>query len=624
MGVGELRGYILIAVVLCLAQAFGLETISSARADTEAAPAATAAPATGLRKLPWETDGAAAKPAKPVAPLESSTASLVGEPAVPKAAAKAPKAAAEAPKAAAKAPKAADEPQAMPLTPPDAGTMSPDAETAPSGAETVSQGEELAEPKPKVADGPPVPAHPTVAIIREKLADPAVTKDAHADDVAALQAFYRGWGKPPVWITEMGFSAKAQAALFEIDRAEAWGLDREAFTLPEPNGLPADEEARALAEIALDLAILKYARFARGGRHVPSEISNLFDQAPPLRDPETVIADIAAVEAPGDYLQSLHPQHAQFAGLREALAEARAADKPNETDIRRLVINMERWRWMPEDLGTLYVLLNTPEFMLYVMKDGEEIYRDKTLVGTIGYPTPIFSADLETIVFNPDWVAPPSVLRDKLWPALKRKNFKLLSSNKMTVSRNGKRVDPAKVNWSRVNIHNYVFRQAAGPKNVLGKAKFLYPNKHVVYMHDTLPPRKKVFKKDMRAIGYGCVRMERPKSFAALMLAEDHELPKSKVAEMWKKGVNKPVRMESKPPVHTTYFTAAVDGEGTVKTFKDLYGLDRKHAATLFGSTEGFPKPPPQPKPKSSRRNVASSAPTHSGSWANALGFGSD
>jgi murein L,D-transpeptidase YcbB/YkuD len=469
-----------------------------------------------------------------------------------------------------------------------------------------------------------VPAHPTVAIIREKLADPKVTKDAAEEDVAALQAFYRAWGEPPLWTTEMGLTAKGQAALFEIGSADDWGLDPKAFALPEPSVLPPNEEAQALAEITLDLAILKYARFARGARHIPSEISDLFDQTPPLREPKIVMTEIAALDSPDTYLQSLHPQHAQFERLRQALLEARDAEKPKETDIRRLVMNMERWRWMPEDLGPLYVWLNTPEFMLYVMKDGEAIHEDKTLVGTIGYPTPVFSADMETIVFNPNWTAPYSVLQDKLWPALKREQYEIIKSNKLRVSYRGRRINPTKVDWRRVNIHNFTFTQKSGPKNVLGKAKFLYPNKHVVYMHDTLPYGRKMFKKNSRAFGFGCVRMAKPQAFAALMLAEDQELPKSKVTELWKKGVNSPVTMESKPPVHTTYFTAVVDDEGKVSTFEDLYGLDRKHAAALFGSTKGFSVPPPEKKSPS--RSVASSAPARntgggSGS-ANSLGFG--
>ena len=173
-----------------------------------------------------------------------------------------------------------------------------------------------------------------------------------------------------------------------------------------------------------------------------------------------------------------------------------------------------------------------------------------------------------------------------------------------------------------MNIHNFTFTQKSGPKNVLGKAKFLYPNKHVVYMHDTLPYRRKVFQEKVRAIGYGCVRMEKPREFATLMLAEDQAMPASEVKEMWNKGINKSVTLQTKPPVHTTYFTAVVDGKGKAATFTDLYGLDRKHAEALFGDTEGFPEPPPERK---KRETIASgpseSADSAAGTFANSLGF---
>ncbi len=471
-----------------------------------------------------------------------------------------------------------------------------------------------------------VPPHPVVAIIRDKLAGTGVDKDADTDDVAALRTFYGAWNRPPLWITDMGLSAKGQAALFEIQKADDWGLDAKAFALPDAGALPANPEAQASAEIKLDLAILKYARFARGGRFTPSEISDVLDQTPPLRDPQEVIAEIAVTASPGAYLQSLHPHHTQFVRLHQALLKARDNEeegaKTDETAIRRIIINMERWRWLPEDLGPLYVWLNTPEFMLYLVKDGKTIFSDKTLVGTIGNPTPVFSADMDTIVFNPDWIAPPSVLDEKLLPALRRKDFNILKANKLHVSYQGKRIDPTRVNWSRVDIHNFTFSQKAGPKNVLGKAKFLYPNKHVVYMHDTLPYRQKVFEEEKRDIGYGCVRMQRPQQFAELMLAEDKEWPASKVKDLWDKGVNSPVTLDKTPPVHTTYFTVVVDDQGKVATFGDLYGIDRKMAVALFGDAKGFPEPPPEPKQKDS---AVASAPTGSpsggGGFAHALGF---
>ena len=121
----------------------------------------------------------------------------------------------------------------------------------------------------------------------------------------------------------MGFSARAQAALFEIGEAEDWGLDPAAFELPPADALPRTPEEQAIAEIKLDLAILKYARFAKGGRLNPPEVSGLFDQAPSLRDPKIVLAEVEAAEAPDAYLQSLHPKHEQFQRLRKALLEAR-------------------------------------------------------------------------------------------------------------------------------------------------------------------------------------------------------------------------------------------------------------------------------------------------------------
>lgn len=255
----------------------------------------------------------------------------------------------------------------------------------------------------------PAPADPVVAIIRAKLADAGIRKGAHADDLAALEAFYGARTEGPLWTTEMGFSAKGQRTIFEIEKADDWGLEAKAFALPQAAALPESHEAQALAEIKLDLAVLKYARFGRGGRFAPSEISELLDQTPPVRDPAVVLSEIAAAAAPDVYLRSLHPKHEQFVRLRQALLEARSNDgegtePASEQDIKRLVMNMERWRWMPEDLGSLYVWSNTPEFMLYVVKDGKTVFSDKILVGTIGYPTPVFSADMATIVFNPDWI----------------------------------------------------------------------------------------------------------------------------------------------------------------------------------------------------------------------------
>jgi murein L,D-transpeptidase YcbB/YkuD len=452
---------------------------------------------------------------------------------------------------------------------------------------------------------PPAPADPLVATITAKLADPAIGKGAHPNDLAALASFYADRGARTqggaLWVTEMGLSARGHQALFEIEKAGEWGLDAAAFELPSADALPATLEEQALAEIKLDLAILKYARFARGGRLTPSAVSSLFDQTPPLRDPKTVLAEIETAEAPDAYLRSLHPKHEQFVHLREALLKARGttedgAPAGDGKDIKRILMNMERWRWMPESLGSVYVLNNSAAFMLYVVKDGKTIFADKTLVGTISYATPIFTAPMTTIVFNPDWNAPETVVKENILPPLRRKSYSILKSHKLFVSYNGRPVDATKVDWNRVDGLAFTFTQKPGPHNNLGKVKFLYPNRHTVYMHDTLPVRKKYFKQSVRLIGHECVRMEKPDKFASILLAESNGIAEARIKELWDKGANSSVALERKVPVHMVYFTAVADESGKVETFADVYGLDRKLALALFGDATGFPEPPPESK----------------------------
>lgn len=453
--------------------------------------------------------------------------------------------------------------------------------------------------------GSPSPAaDPVVALIRTKLADSALRKGANPDDFAALEAFYKARAGGPLWMTDMGVSAKGLRALSEIAQADDWGLAASAFDLPSEGELPANPEAEALAEVKLDLAILKYARFARGGRLNPLDLDDKLDQVPPMRDPNVIFTEIAASDAPDSYLQSLHPRHEQFARLRQALLKARGKEedgapgevgtKPaNDLDIKRIIINMERWRWMPENLGSIYVWNNSPEFMLYVVKDGKTIYADRTLVGTSKYATPVFDADMTSIIFNPDWIAPETVLVENLLPPLRDGNYSILKIHKLSVSYNGKPIDPTSVDWGRVNIKAFTFTQKGGPENVLGKVKFWFPNKHTVYMHDTLAYRKKYFGKPMRAIGHDCVRMEKPENFADVVLAEGKDWSAAQVKDQWDNGVNSSVTLDRPIPVHMTYFTVVVDDRGKVSTFADLYGFDRKVANALFGDTTGFPLPPP-------------------------------
>jgi murein L,D-transpeptidase YcbB/YkuD len=479
----------------------------------------------------------------------------------------------------------------------------------------------------------PAAAMPIVESIRAKLADPAIRRNASAEDISAAEAFYNGRSEP-VWMTDMGFSREGQAAIDEILEADDWGLESTAFPLPSAGKLPASMDEQARAEIELSLAVLKYARYARGGRTDPDKLKNV-DMRPSFRDPKTVLAEIAEAAEPDLYLQSLHPKHEQFQRLRQALlkarAEAEAGAKPRNT--QKILINMERWRWMPKDLGALYVQINIPEFMTYIVKNGKTIHAEKVVVGKPVYATPIFSADLKSIVFNPEWTVPSTIIREDLLPRLRGGGgmfgggSSVLKQHELNVNYNGKRVSPSSINWNTVNMGAISFTQAPGPKNVLGKVKFLYPNRHSVYMHDTI--KRELLQLQVRAEGHHCPRVANPGKVAAIILAEDSGVPQAEIDKLLAKGYNSGVAIKNRVPVHTTYFTLSADAEGKLQSFNDLYALDAGVAAAVLGKgaepeavadntearTAAKPKQKQQPKPST----VGSAAPAPSAGFGGAV-----
>jgi len=463
---------------------------------------------------------------------------------------------------------------------PDAATpaeASAEADAAPAGAEAAAATPTVATPNPS----------PVVAAIRAKLQDPALRSSIPADDLAALIVFYDA-RDDVVWMTDMGFSSEAQATIDEIFEADDWGLSSSAFKLPDAGDLPGSPEEQAAAEITLDIAILKYARHARGGRLDPAKLKNI-DMRPTLLDPKVVLAEISVAPEPGRYLQSLHPKHEQFERLHQALLKARAESEAGAkpANMQKILVNMERWRWMPPDLGAFHVWLNIPEFMVYIVKDGKTIHSEKIVVGKPVYATPVFSADLKSIVFNPEWTVPSTIIREDLLPRLRggggmfSSNTSILKQHKLSVRYNGKKVDPSSIDWNRVNMAAISFHQDPGPTNVLGKVKFLYPNRHSVYMHDTI--KRELLTREVRAEGHHCPRVANPGKVAAIILAENKGMPQAEVDKLLASGYNSGVSINGHVPVHTTYFTATVDDEGKVRTFSDIYGMDGPTAAVLFG-----------------------------------------
>jgi murein L,D-transpeptidase YcbB/YkuD len=258
--------------------------------------------------------------------------------------------------------------------------------------------------------------------------------------------------------------------------------------------------------------------------------------------------------------------------------------------VQRILVNMERWRWMPRDLGAYYVWNNIPAFTTRVMKDGKSIYIERAIVGQVKYATPIFSSEMRSIVFNPQWVVPETIMIEDLQPRLRQTgrgglpDVSVLRENKLSVSYQGKPIDAETVDWGRANILTYTFTQAPGPSNVLGTLKFNFPNRHAIYMHDTT--QRELFKETVRTLSHGCIRLHQPDRLAALLLAEDKGWSTEQVKAMLAKGNNTGVMLSKAVPVHLTYFTMAVNSIGKMETYADVYGIDAKMAQALFGKSE--------------------------------------
>ena len=269
-----------------------------------------------------------------------------------------------------------------------------------------------------------------------------------------------------------------------------------------------------------------------------------------------------------------------------------AADPSRE--IERIALNMERWRWMPADMGRFHILNNVPEFTTRVFKDGQIVHQEKIIVGKTNTPTSMFSANMQFVIFHPEWGVPDSIKMKEILPSLRRKTSEdsffgigpsvsdtsVLQRHNLRVSYNGKAVDASQIDWTKTDPRAYAFIQPAGGTNVLGVVKFRFPNRHDIYMHDT--PQRDLFAQSVRAFSHGCMRVNNPRRLAEVILAEDRGWSPEKVGSALAGG-SQEVKLERPFPVHVGYFTTRVDEDGKLGTFPDLYGHDAKLAAALSG-----------------------------------------
>ena len=238
--------------------------------------------------------------------------------------------------------------------------------------------------------------------------------------------------------------------------------------------------------------------------------------------------------------------------------------------VDKLLDNMERLRWLPRNLGQRYVIVNQAAFQASVIKDGKPEWTTRVIVGKPDTQTAVFNDEMEMVVFNPSWGVPQSIIANEYLPKLRNDPGYLDKMGFKVVTQQGKVVSSRAINWDSYGSKiPYGVQQPPGVKNALGELKFLFPNSHDIYMHDT--PSRELFERDVRAFSHGCVRVQNPREFASVVLGWTPE----EVAAKVETRASETVRLKQKLPVHITYFTAWPDETGNMVYFNDIYGRDK-------------------------------------------------
>lgn len=257
---------------------------------------------------------------------------------------------------------------------------------------------------------------------------------------------------------------------------------------------------------------------------------------------------------------------------------------PKKEDLQRLLANMERWRWLPRDLGAFHIWNNLPEMETRIVEQGEVIHQERIIIGQPDTQTPVFSERMSQIVFQPEWGVPPSIKVNDLLPKLRAGDYDVLKRRNMRIlGLSGKELRPTRFKWNKVDIRDVGIYQRSGSSNPLGRVKFLFPNKHHVYMHDT--NNRALFKSSWRLYSHGCVRVRDPERLAIMLLARDKGWDKETVEKLLanSKAPNNKIKLDRPFPVHTVYFTMVPGDDRTIVKYDDMYGHDRRVIQALSG-----------------------------------------
>jgi len=350
--------------------------------------------------------------------------------------------------------------------------------------------------------------------------------------------------------------ADAEALLEVVEGIAADGLDPADYNVEtlrrDVAGWDTGWEARATG-VFLHLAADLYSGHVRNRSAVGWYIAG-----PVMSDEERLrlLDDALSRHDVDETLQSLAPKHSQYTLLRAALAATPASDRATR---QRLRANLERWRWMPRDLGARYLLVNVPAFTVTRFEGGEPVSDRRVIVGKRATPTPQFSATVTGVIFNPWWDVPDSIARESV--------AKLV------------RTQPAVARQRGYLVQNGRIRQRPGPGNALGQAKLVMANAYRVYLHDT--PNRELFAQTVRGFSHGCIRTQDIIGLAAELIAGTPGWERADIDRALAAGGTVQANLDRPLPVYVGYFTATVKDDGMLTQFDDLYQRDKAVVAQL-------------------------------------------
>jgi murein L,D-transpeptidase YcbB/YkuD len=248
--------------------------------------------------------------------------------------------------------------------------------------------------------------------------------------------------------------------------------------------------------------------------------------------------------------------------------------------VLQLEVNLERWRWLPQDLGSKFILINIPSYQLEVKENGRDLMTMKVVVGKQLHHTPVFAGRLLAVVINPSWKIPVQIiLKEKLRAIRHNPNF--FERNHITViggwGEDEQIIDPASVDWENVirrdYYHYYRFKQEPGPWNALGCIKFILPNPYNVYLHGT--PQQGLFGEPIRDFSHGCIRLEKPLVLAEYLLDDPYYWTQDGLAESVLQEYEQTVVLPRPIAIYITYMTSSFEGDGYLHFYPDIYKQDR-------------------------------------------------